>query len=112
GTPPNLVYLGATNYFGSDSFRFKVNDRHADSASATVSITITPVNDPPVAQSMDITVNENAPQPIILQATDAENDPLTFTVLSLPAHGTLGGTPPQLIYNPETNYFGSDSFQF
>ena len=40
GTAPNLTYTPAANYNGADSFTFKVNDGQADSAAATVSITV------------------------------------------------------------------------
>src|SRR5213076_2798618 len=40
-------YTPALNYNGPDTFTYKANDGQADSAPATVSITVTPVNDPP-----------------------------------------------------------------
>ncbi|MES2660456.1 MAG: Ig-like domain-containing protein, partial [Verrucomicrobiota bacterium] len=43
GTLPNLVYTPVANYVGSDSFTFKANDGTTDSATATISITITNV---------------------------------------------------------------------
>ncbi len=55
GTAPNLTYTPALNYNGADSFTFKVNDGFVDSSTATVSITINSVNDPPVASCQDIT---------------------------------------------------------
>ena len=42
GSAPNLTYTPAANYHGSDSFTFKVNDGTEDSATVTVSITVTP----------------------------------------------------------------------
>jgi hypothetical protein len=47
-----VTYTPAANYNGPDSFTFKVNDGHADSAPATVNITVTPVNDDPEIQSL------------------------------------------------------------
>jgi alpha-tubulin suppressor-like RCC1 family protein len=48
GTAPDVVYLGSANYNGPDSFTFKVNDGQVDSDVATISISVLPVNDPPV----------------------------------------------------------------
>src|SRR5205823_13051048 len=55
----SLTYTPATNYNGSDSFTYKANDGNADSNVATVSITITPVNDPPVAVNVSYSANED-----------------------------------------------------
>ena len=41
------VYTPASNYNGADSFTFKVNDGTADSATSTLSITVSAVNDAP-----------------------------------------------------------------
>src|SRR5207247_6564482 len=49
GSGNSRTYTPAANYNGSDSFTFKANDGTVDSNVATVSLTITPVNDPPVA---------------------------------------------------------------
>ena len=49
GVPPSLTYTPNPDFNGSDSFTFKVNDGAVDSAPPTVSLTVTPVNDPPVA---------------------------------------------------------------
>ena len=49
GVPPNVTYTPNANYFGLDSFTFKANDGTFDSIAATVSITVTAVNSPPVA---------------------------------------------------------------
>ncbi len=45
GTPPNLTYKPATNYFGFDQFTYVANDRTTDSPPAAVFIRITPVDD-------------------------------------------------------------------
>jgi len=49
---------------------------------------------------------------ITLFATDPDNDPLTYSVDTAPAHGTLTGTPPNLTYAPAQGYSGPDSFTF
>ncbi|OQW94835.1 MAG: hypothetical protein BWK77_08460 [Verrucomicrobia bacterium A1] len=45
GTAPNVTYRPNTNWYGSDSFTFRVSDGSLTSGPATVSITITPVAD-------------------------------------------------------------------
>ncbi|MCX7563399.1 Ig-like domain-containing protein [Xanthomonadaceae bacterium XH05] len=47
GVAPNLTYTPAADYFGSDSFTYTANDGTTSSAPATVSISITAVNDGP-----------------------------------------------------------------
>ena len=49
GTLPNVTYTPAANYNGPDSFTFRASDGSLVSNTATVSITVAPVNDAPVA---------------------------------------------------------------
>ena len=114
GTEPNLTYTPNENYTGSDSFTFKVNDGAADSAPATVSISVTSSNDTPVADDKPVTTAEDTLVSITLRGSDADGDALTFTIVegSGPGHGTLSGTAPDMIYTPAENYTGSDSFTF
>ncbi len=63
-----------TNYNGSDSFTFKVNDGTVDSAQATVSITVTAVNDPPLANAQSVTTAEDTAKAITLAGSDVDGD--------------------------------------
>ncbi|MBI1769102.1 MAG: tandem-95 repeat protein [Bacteroidetes bacterium] len=112
GTVPNLTYTPAPNYNGSDNFTFKVNDGTIDSNIATVSITVTPANDAPIANAQGINTNEDTPANIQLTATDIEGDPVTYSVLSQPTHGLLSGAVPNITYSPDLNFNGADSFTF
>lgn len=112
GTAPNLTYTPFANYNGTDSFTFVVNDGTVNSAPATVSITVTAVNDVPIAIAKSVATAEDSPLPITLAGTDVEGSPLTYTLLGAPANGTLGGTAPNLSYQPAANFSGNDAFTF
>ena len=113
GTAPNLTYTPNADYNGDDSFTFRVNDGTVDSEPATVSITVTAVNDLPVANDQSVEVGQNMPQhPITLTANDADGDSLTYLLVSNPSNGQLSGTPPNLTYTPNADYDGADSFTF
>ena len=81
GTPPNLTYTPAPDFHGVDSISVTVRDLAGLSASATVTITVLPVNDRPVANAgPDATVLEGDAVTLSGTAsTDADGDPLTFT---------------------------------
>lgn len=112
GTAPNLTYTPAANYNGADSFTFKVNDGKVDSNVAIVSITVTPVNDTPVANGQSVSTAEDTAKAIVLTGSDVDGNTLTYSIVSQPAHGTLSGSAPNVTYTPAANYNGSDSFTF
>ena len=109
---------------------FQVDDGSAAnnlSNSATRDVAVTPPNSPPVAADQiggnTVTTNEDAPVTVILSATDADNDLLTFSIVGSPTNGVLGtiGTPncsapptctANVQYTPAANYNGPDSFTF
>ncbi len=51
-------YLADANYFGADSFTYRVNDGALDSGLATISLAVTPANDVPVASDAAATTDE------------------------------------------------------
>ena len=105
-----IRYTPDPEFNGLDSLTFVVSDGELTSAPATITITVTPMNDAPWANDQDITVNENSHVDFTLDYGDLDGDPLTYAIWQAPAHGTLTGTAPNLTYTPEANYFGTDSF--
>ncbi len=112
GTAPSLTYTPNLDYTGPDSFTFTVNDGTVDSNTATISITVTPINDAPTADDETLSTPEDTALAVTLTASDPDSDPLTWTILTNPAHGTLSGTAPSLTYTPNLDYTGPDSFTF
>ncbi len=113
GTGPSKVigYIPTANYFGSDTFTVQVTDGEFTDT-IVVNVTIESVNDLPTVDAQTLTIHEGESIGIHLTASDLEGDPLTFTVQAQPAHGTLSGVAPDLVYTPADNYTGWDSFMF
>ncbi|MBF0198761.1 MAG: cadherin-like domain-containing protein [Planctomycetes bacterium] len=112
GTEPDLTYTPDADFFGMDSFDFKVNDGTIDSAVATITINVTAINDMPYADAQSVNVIENNTLNITLTGGDVDGDGLTYFVVMTPANGTLSGSAPSLTYTPSTDYVGVDSFDF
>src|SRR5207249_9593516 len=101
------------NYNGTDSFTYKANDGQADSGIATVNITITAVNDAPVAAHDDRYTTPEATQltvsapGVLANDSDADGDTLNAVLVSGPRHGTLTlNADGSLTYMPALNFTG------
>jgi VCBS repeat-containing protein len=116
----SFTYTPDANYNGLDSFTYQANDGQADSNVATVSLTVTPVNDAPVANDDSYSMNEdtvltvNAAAGVLTNDSDADGDPLHAALVSGPAHGTVTSLTPDgsFVYMPLANYNGADSFTY
>ena len=99
------------NVNGIDPVGYRANNGHGD-VHATLTITVSPVNDAPSAIAQALTTDEDTPLAITLAGSDVDNDPLTFAVTDEPTHGDLSGTLPDLTYTPDPGYNGPDAFTF
>ena len=79
-----FTYTPAQDFNGTDSFTFIANDTAADSNTATISLTIAAVNDPPVAQDGSASGNEDTPISGTLVATDVDSPILTYSLARRP----------------------------
>lgn len=115
-------YTPSADYAGPDAFTYRVDDGSLTDE-GTVSVTVSPVNDTPVAEAQPVTTAANVPVTITLAGSDADGDcPLSFAVASGPGNGSLGaiGTPTcsagaataTVRYTPGPGYDGPDSFTF
>jgi len=105
GTAPNLIYTPSADVNGSDSFAFKVNDGTADSLPATVSIAITPVNDPPnISQIDDQTLATcQTPTVISFMVSDLETPANLLTVAATSGNEELIATADIVVQGVGTN---------
>jgi hypothetical protein len=72
----------------------------------------TTTNHNPVSNNQNVVVTQSTGKSITLTASDSDGDPLKYSIVKQPAHGTLSGTLPQATYTPTSGYTGSDNFTF
>ncbi len=89
-----------------------VGNTAGSATSSNALLTVIPPNRPPVADGQTVSLPEDSSIGITLTGSDPDGDNLTLAVLTGPVHGQLAGTAPNLVYTPEANYFGPDSFTF
>jgi len=106
------TYTPEPDFNGTDSFTYKVFDGALYSNESSATITITPVNDAPLANTMDVTTAEDTAKEITLDASDVDEDILTATIIAGPSHGTAVVDGIVVTYTPAVNYNGSDSFVY
>jgi VCBS repeat-containing protein len=109
-----FTFTPAQNFSGTTSFTYSAFDGTLESAPVTVMLSVTAVNDVPVANAATVSVIEDEVLDGFVTASDVETAALTYTVTTPPQHGTLqlaaqtGG----FRYVPATGYSGADSFAF
>lgn len=121
GTAPNVTYLPGTNFSGSDAFRFTATDSDgAVGAEGTISISVTPVNQPPVAGADSIARPNNTKLAKVTKAvllandTDPENDPLSITAAgnATPSGATVTMAGTFVIYTAPATNAGDGGFTY
>jgi VCBS repeat-containing protein len=113
-----VTYTPNPDFNGDDSFSYTISDGVLDSGIGTITITVTPVNDPPITSPesfTNVTVIEDNPTiiDIISNVTDPEGGPLTICNVTQPSNGTVVvNTNGTVTYTPDPDYNGPDSFDF
>jgi parallel beta-helix repeat protein/predicted outer membrane repeat protein len=116
-TDGSFVYRPQGNYSGSDAFSYRVSDG-TNSAVATVSLTVTAVNDAPTAGNQTIFHDSDGQLIVnrggVLQwASDADGDTLTPQLVAATTNGTLSLLPNgNFRYQPDAGFTGSDTFTY
>jgi hypothetical protein len=114
--PDNTVtYTPASNFVGTDSFRYSVSDGRGGTASANVTVTVTPPpNHPPDAMDDSATTTKNTPVTIDVLANDSDPDGDSLTVASVtqPFNGSATTNGSNVTYTPNANFVGTDSFTY
>ncbi|HEX3129471.1 MAG TPA: Ig-like domain-containing protein, partial [Thermoanaerobaculia bacterium] len=94
---------------------YTVSDGAGGTATATVTVSVAPINDPPIAAPDSGATRENVPViiPVLANDTDPEGSPLTVTFTSTPPNGATSRQPDNtVIYYPHPNFTGTETFTY
>ncbi|MDX1927714.1 MAG: Ig-like domain-containing protein [Pirellulaceae bacterium] len=120
GTVSGLTYTPKPNFSGQDVITYTITDSpNGLTSTATVTINVTEVNDPPVATADAFTIpGDSTANPLNVLANDnvggGENQTLTITGFTTPSNGgtvtIVGGT--SISYTPAVGFEGTETFNY
>lgn len=115
----SFLYTPNPDYYGQDTFVYAPADFMESGVAATVTLTISPVNDAPVAADDAFSVRPNstlspdAANGVLKNDSDVDNDPLSAFLLTNVSHGALQfNIDGSFTYAPVADYLGTDSFSY
>jgi hypothetical protein len=116
GGGSTVTYTPAANYNGADAFTYTISDGKGGSSTATVNVSVAPVNDAPVATADAASTQQGVAVAVSVLANDSDIDgnALTVTSATQPAHGTTSvtGNGTTVTYTPTAGYTGPDAFSY
>ncbi len=112
-----LTYTPAPDWFGTDVLTYVLCDTFGLCDSALVTITVLPVNDPPLAGEDSLATDEDVAAVAVVLANDTDVDGFvdgaSVSVVGDPARGTATVYPSGSIgYAPDADAFGADSLRY
>ncbi|WJT08518.1 Ig-like domain-containing protein [Vibrio harveyi] len=109
-----LIFTPAEDFNGEATVTYVVTDG-ALTDEATVTVTVNPINDAPVAVNDTVTTDEDTAVTIDVLANDSdpENDTLTITAASVPTEqGTVAIVDGKLVFTPAENFNGDATISY
>ncbi|WP_279349256.1 Ig-like domain-containing protein [Erythrobacter litoralis] len=109
-----LRFAANADFTGTTTITYEVSDGNGGTATATVNITVNPINDDPVANPDIATTVEDTPVTVALLTNDADvdGDPLTITEATAP-NGTISvNGDGSVTYTPDPDFNGTDTITY
>ncbi|MEE3370848.1 MAG: Ig-like domain-containing protein [Planctomycetota bacterium] len=115
-----LEYAPALNFFGDETFQYQIEDGNGGVATAVVTVSVAPVNDPPMAMDDVYTVVKGTDATLRLLDNDTifpdTNESLTIANVGLPTAGgsvQIDSANQQVTYQPPSAEFvGTETFTY
>jgi len=112
-TNGSFTYQPNPNFVGNDTFTYAATDGVLPSGATTVTISVAPINDAPVAAD-DVASSDGHPVTINVAAndTDADGDYLRVGTYTRPTLGSVTRQGNSLVYTPLPGAVGTDTFNY
>lgn len=109
-----LRFDPAANFFGVAIGSYEVRDGQGRGATASIEVTVTPEPDAPLPAADIATVSEDSSALLDVLSNDLEVDgeSLVISIATPPTLGTVSPSGDQLLYEPNADACGSDSFVY
>ncbi len=109
-----ITFTPNADFNGPTTISYTISDGNGGTSTATVSVTVDAVNDPPVANMDSITTDEDSPVdiPVLANDTDVDGDPLTVTAADAPNGTVTINADGTVIYVPDANFNGTDTITY
>ena len=110
-----ITYTPNANFNGTDTFSYEISDGNGGMDVTTVTITVDPVNDPPVAADDLVFATEDTPinGSLVPLTADPDSPDLTFSLVTPPTGGTVVVNPDGTFeFTPDQDFHGQTTFEF
>ena len=109
-----FTYTPNSNFNSIDSFTYITTNGTHNSNNATVTLSVNPINDTPIAQNNTATTPENTSViiSVLNNDSDVDGDSLTVSSVTQGANGTVTTNGTITTYTPKLNFHGVDSFTY
>ena len=109
-----LTFTPAPNFNGPTTITYQVSDGQGGFTDGTIIVTVTPVNDPPVAANDVIGTDEEVPVriPVLANDTDNDGDVLRVTAATASNGAVVINADGTITYTPKLDFFGADTITY
>src|SRR5690606_27148592 len=111
----SVTFTPNANFNGAADFTYTATDGELTSAPATVTVTVSPVNDAPVASADSATTAEDTPVTTDVLSNDTDIDSPALSIKSAtvdPAQGSVNVVDGKLVFTPAPNFAGSATITY
>lgn len=110
-----LTYSPDPDFNGPDEITYTVDDGNGGTATGTVAVTVTPVNDAPVAgdDAIPTGFETTVDIPVLVNDTDVDGDTLRVDSIGAAGNGTTSvNADGTIAYTPDAGFSGTDTFDY